>query len=157
VNEQESKRAFRPDSGTLLELFVFGADPELWQRALAYISANYLMVYSEDSVVTALPDMAEIFQSQETKSVCLEVLLPGFTVNAHFFCADEIEMNVLPEEIDSAEKAQALFQFMSGLASCLGKDVLMVPEYFSATEDELRRVAICIADALNGAIHFRPQ
>jgi len=48
-------------------------------------------------------------------------MLPGFTVNSHFFLTDEIELNLLPEEVNSREKADAVFALIKGIAQLLGR------------------------------------
>jgi len=76
----------------------------------------------------------------------LEILLPGFTVNCHFLPTSDIEMNVNPEDIDSFQKAEAVFQLMSDMAVQLNREVYLVPEFGSATRENIRSLALCVAD-----------
>jgi hypothetical protein len=75
----------------------------------------------------------------------LEIMLQGFTLNSHFTSTNQIQLNVLPEDVNSAEKADAVFHLMRGVANALDKHVFLTPELGSATDDELRQNALCVA------------
>jgi hypothetical protein len=145
---------FAPDDGLLLDIKVFDAGPRDWEKLLLYLTTQYLVVYSENRVVTPQPDFATIWHRTKEKAVQLEIMLPGFTVRAHIFQTEEIEMDLRPEEVDSNEKACAVFELMSGTASELGKEVFLIPEYASATQQQLREMAICSADPRTGKIKY---
>lgn len=129
--------------------------PESWQHLLDYLSGNYVLIYSEDGAETQLPDIESIWQAYDEKSLALEIMLPGFTVNSHFSSKNFIEMNLLPEDVDSSEKAEAVFQLLSGMASVLETKVFLTPVFGSATFDKLRELSICIADPKSNSISCR--
>lgn len=85
----------------------------------------------------------------------LEILLLGFTINSHFFLTEEIKLDLLPEDVNSAGKAESVFALMRGVAGLLEKEVFLIPEHGSANELELKRMAVCSCDPTTGAIILR--
>lgn len=145
---------FEPDEGSLLQVMVFDTASQDWQCMLQILQTKYVTVYSEDGTVTNLPPIDQIWLTRLQKSLTFEILLPGFTVNTHFFTPEEIELNILPDDIDSQEKANAFFEFMLLMADTLGRNVYLAPEHGSASSEELRKMAICVAEPGRPAIHF---
>jgi len=66
-----------------------------------------------------------------------------------------MEMDVLPEDVNTSEKAQWVFDFMVAIARLLSKEVFLTPEFGSATQTELKDSALCLADPQNGSIRHR--
>jgi hypothetical protein len=98
--------------------------------------------------------LATIWERAKEAAVQVEIMLVGFVVKAHFFQTQEIEMDLRPEDVDSEEKANAVFELMSRTAIELGKEVFLIPEYASATREQLKRMAICSADPVSGRITY---
>lgn len=146
-DEYRYREIFVPDSGALLDILVFDVTEHHWQSLFSFLSTNYELKYLEDGVVQPLPELNEIWQRADQKALTLQIILPGFTANAFFFGRDQIELDVLPEDITSAEKADAVFKLMKGLARTLDKEVFMVQEQGGASDEELRKMAICSCDA----------
>jgi hypothetical protein len=153
-DEHRYREIFAPDSRALLDIFVFEVTPNHWQSLLDFLAGNYQLVYLEDGVAASRPDFSTIWQRCGKKAVTLQVLLPAFTVNTHFFLIDQIEMDVLPEDVDSSEKADAVFTLMKCIARLLGKEVFMVQEHGSATDEELKRMAVCSCGPIDAEIKF---
>lgn len=139
----EWQRIFEPDSRSLLDIWVFDIGLADWQVLLNWLQSNYPIAYSEDSATAALPSVEEIWKRQNSGTQLLRIDLGGFTVNTHFFSADEIEMNVLPEDVDSRAKAESVFRLAIGMARVLKKEVTFAPEYGSASAAELKAIAFC--------------
>jgi hypothetical protein len=146
LSNKNYRDIFRPDDRALQEIVVFDVDSHDWQHLLEYLARNYLVVYTEDGHQVALPSIEGIWSAQTERSVTLEIVLAGFTINCHFVVRDQITMNVLPEDVDSQAKADAVLHLMVELAGVLNKEVFLTPEFGSAEPDELRRMAICFAD-----------
>lgn len=123
--------------------YVFGVTVDDWQDLLKFFSANYVLNYSEDGISRPLPQFATIRGISKGKAITLEVLLPGFTINTHFFSDDLIQLNLLPEEVDSREKADAVFALMKNVSRLMRKSVYLVPEHGSAMPEELKHMAVC--------------
>ncbi len=49
-------------------------------------------------------------------------------MNCHFFCVEEIELDLLPNEVDTEEKAEAVFEFMAEVGRMLMREVVLTPE-----------------------------
>ena len=145
---------FKPDAGTLLDIMVFNVQVKDWQHLLASLSKRYSLFYSEDGVSKSLPHADSIFQARLQRSVMLEIMLPGFTLNSYFFLDSEIEIDLRPEDINSEEKAAAVFEFMMDISKYLGKEVFLTPEYGSGSVDKRRELALCVANSSKG-LKFR--
>jgi hypothetical protein len=72
----------------------------------------------------------------------------------HFFVHDQIEIDVLPDDIDCRERADAIFMLMKCIARLLAKEVFMVRECGSFTGEELKQMAVCSCDPINAEIRL---
>jgi hypothetical protein len=149
------KRIFAPDDGLLLDIWVFDTAVKDWQLTLDHLAAKYSCVYSEDGNITSLPSADVIARRRNEVSVSFEVMLYGLTVNCHFFETGRIEMDVLPENVNSSEKSQAVLDFMKDIATVLKKVVYLVPERGSASSKELQELAVCVVDPTDQSIRSR--
>jgi hypothetical protein len=82
-------------------------------------------------------------------------MLIGFTVNCYFFLVNEIELDLLPNDVNSWDSAEQVFKLMKDIASILKKDVFLTPEHDTANAEELRNMAVAIADAIDGSVRSR--
>jgi hypothetical protein len=126
-----------------------------WQLLLDDLAAKYVSVYSEDGVATSLPRATALWQKKNDKSLSLEVLLGGFTINCHFFDDSQVQFNLLPEDVDSLEKAETVFGFMKELSLLLHKEVLLTPEFGGAKPEDLCKFAVCVAEPTGQSITSR--
>jgi len=145
---------FEPDHKTLADIWVFDATPSDWRTLLDWACQEYRTTYEEDGTPAALPSLDSIWERQKAATQLFRIDIGGVDANAHFFSRSEIEIDVLPEEIDSPAKAILVFNLMSGIARVLKKEVVLAPEYGSATSKELRAMAACSADPVSGALRF---
>jgi carbon-monoxide dehydrogenase small subunit len=141
------KKIFEPDHGTLLDVWVLNGNPADWQALLDWACQKYQTTYLEDGTETTLPSFGTIFERAQTVTPLLRIDLGGISVNAHFFSTDEIELDVLPENVDSEAKATAVFKLMTGMARLLRKQVVLTAEHVSRDARQLRAMALCIADS----------
>jgi hypothetical protein len=155
LNGETSRRIFAPDSGSLLDIWVFGTTSNDWQLLLNYLSAEYVSVYSEDGNITSSPRAEVILRRRNEASVTLEVMLCGFTVNCHFFETGRIEMNLLPEDVNTPDKVEAVFELVTAIATLLNKEVFLVPEFGGASNEKLRELAVCVVDPRDYSIRSR--
>jgi len=68
---------------------------------------------------------------------------------------NEINIDLLPEDVDSWAKAEIVFEFMKALASHLSRPILLTGENASATQEWSERHAICVVDAISNEMSFR--
>jgi hypothetical protein len=153
-DEHRYREIFVPDSGALLDIIVFGATDDDWRSLLGFLSANYELTYLEDGIAAPLPELSIIWQRSEQQSLTLQILLRGFIANTFFFSTDQIQLDILPEDINSAERAEAVFTLMKGISRSLNKQVFLVQEHGSASDEELRNMAICFCDPVNAEIRM---
>jgi hypothetical protein len=151
------KDIFIPDGGALLDIRIFDVTPDDWQRLLDYLASHYAVTYEENGVPKPLPKFDVVLEKLKTTNVSLKITLPGLTVNCHLFDANQVEMDVLPEDVDSASKAESVFELMTAIARLLNKEVLLTPEFASADPEKLRSLALCSIDPKTGDIKCYPQ
>ena len=145
-DEHRYREIFVPDCGSLIDIRTFDVTADDWQSLLNFLFANYLLSYSGANVVQEIPQFSSIWKMREEEPVSIQILLPGFTVNMHFFADDEIEMDVLPEDINSHEKAEAVFTLVKNIARLLKKEVFLLGETSISEPEELKQMAICFCD-----------
>jgi hypothetical protein len=140
------KKIFVSDQGALLDIRAFHMMPKDWDAVLSYLPKHYHISYSEDGRPMTIPSFSEIKERNETAVILMKIHLSGVTVNCHFFNVDQIDMDVLPEDVDSESKAQSVFNLMSELSRLLNKSVFLVPESSHDSPALLQESAICWSD-----------
>jgi hypothetical protein len=141
------KEVFAPDSGMLLEVRVYDTTPDDYDRLLGALAARYRVLYFEDEKSKALPDYATILRRRDAISISIAINVAGVDVRCYFWEENEINLDLRPEDVDSAEKADGIFDFMKTIATTLNKRVLLTAENASATEQWSEQHAICAFDA----------
>ncbi|WP_374517819.1 hypothetical protein [Undibacterium squillarum] len=58
----------------------------------------------------------------------LQIYVAGATVNCHFFITSEIELDISPRDVQSAEVHDEILSFIEALATTIGKEALLTPE-----------------------------
>jgi aerobic-type carbon monoxide dehydrogenase small subunit (CoxS/CutS family) len=142
--------------GSLRDIWVFGVGRSDLQALLEWLNSKYPITYSsysEGSLQTTLPNLEMVFAQHANDPHFLRVDLGKFAVNIHFFSCEDFEMDVRPEDIDSAEKAESIFRLMSEIGRFLKKEVILAPEWANSTPDELRAMALCSASP-TGSLSF---
>ena len=154
MNQTDWKEIFAPNDGMLLNIIAFDTKLNDWRHLFGLLSALYTFTYSEDDAEKELPDIELIFHRRQEASTCLRINAAGISINCHFFGEEPMDFDVLPEEVDSPEKAKAVFDFMTKLAIALSREVFLFPEFGSGERDTLLPMTICSADAGTGKIKF---
>lgn len=93
---------------------------------LDYVSKYYAISHSEDGHGKPLLSYDLILERSKLAAVSLVISLSGVAANCHFFEVDHMEMDVLPEDVNTPEKAQSVFEFMIAIARLLKKEVFTV-------------------------------
>jgi hypothetical protein len=73
----------------------------------------------EDSESKDLPDYNTIISRRNLVATMLELNIAGVQVRCWFAEDDEIDFDLLPDEVDSQEKAERVFGLMSTVAETL--------------------------------------
>ena len=149
------KKIFASNEGMLLDIVVCDTSIDDWQALLDHLRAGYTCVYSENGVAVPLPRAEVIFERRNQVSVSLECMLMGFTVNCYFFLAHEIELDLLPNAIKSANTAKQVFQLMKEISAIFKKTVFLAPEHGNTNVEELQNIALALVDTADGSIRSR--
>ncbi|HKO41927.1 MAG TPA: hypothetical protein VJU84_01450 [Pyrinomonadaceae bacterium] len=116
--------------GSLRDIYVLETTNDDWQKLLTFLnSGKYKVAYELDSTEKPLPsDFSEIQKCMGEVRQLLSIYIEGVRLNCHFFCTDEIELDLAPNEVDTEETAEAIFRFMAEIGRLLEKEVILTPE-----------------------------
>ena len=145
---EQAKSAFVRD-GSLRDLYVLDTTVEDWRSLFDFVrGSTYGLRFRHGDDWRPVPaDPDGFFAGQSEWTTLLSIDVSGFAVNAHFFETDQIELDIEPSEVQTPERAEALFEFMRDLARALGKPVRLTPENcrdyvlieYDPASDELRK------------------
>jgi hypothetical protein len=116
--------------GSWRDVYVLNTTIDDWQRVLdalmAFIPAPVLTF---DGEAIAFPlSAAAIFQRRENCSPLLSLAVGNVRLNCNFFQDDEIEFDLDPREVNSADDLESIKTFMRVLASRTGKTAILTHE-----------------------------
>jgi hypothetical protein len=116
--------------GSLRDIYVLDTQLQDWCAAANFIARRYRFEFTGGWQEAIFPrDIGQLFPTgPERQLTALSLDVSGVRVNCHFFTADEIEFDLDPAEVSDPSRLDGLFAFMKGLASAVGKDVLLTPE-----------------------------
>jgi len=116
--------------GSLRDIYVLDTQLQDWAAAANFIARRYRFEFTGAWQEASFPsDIERLFPTDpESPLTTLSLDVSGVRVNGHFFTAHEIEFDLDPAEVSDPSRLDGLFAFMKGLASAVGKDVLLTPE-----------------------------
>jgi hypothetical protein len=132
--EWERHKSLFASDGSLRDIYVRGTDVADWQRLLDFLRAGaytlrYIVIGDAKREPQPLPEQIEaIFARPHDAYVALLIDEPQLGLVCHFFCPDEIELDLDPRAIDSEARLDRLRGFMRALGRLLGKEVILTPE-----------------------------
>lgn len=130
----EQWKSFAPEfyrDGSLRDIYVFNTLLDDWINVARFIvDQGYRISFSGAWTESAFPpDIGTLFPTgPESELTLLSIDVSRVYINCHFFSPQEIEFDLNPAEMSDSAKLAAIFDFMSGLANAVGKDVVMTPE-----------------------------
>jgi hypothetical protein len=129
----EQWKAFEAEffqDGSLRDIYVLDTQLQDWRAAAEFINRQYKFEFTGPWQEANFPrDLKRLFAtSQESGMTSLFLDVSGVRVTSHFFTIYEIEFDIDPAEVTDPFKLDRLFAFMKGLASAVGKDVILTPE-----------------------------
>jgi hypothetical protein len=134
IDWQEARAAFEWD-GSLRDIYVVDTDRGDWEQLLAFLPGSSwpweFTIGDEPAVLPA--DVAALLSDQgaaspHQNSPSLRVDVAGVILHCHFFWPDEIEFDLDPRQVVSAEKLSALTDFMATIGRLLDRSVILTPE-----------------------------
>lgn len=116
--------------GSLRDIYVRETTAGDWEKLISFLkSGKYKVTYELDSTESALPtDFNDIRKYMGVSVQLLSVYIEDIRLNCHFFCTEEIELDLLPSEVETEEKAETILRFMAEIGRLLEKEVILTPE-----------------------------
>lgn len=113
------------DNGSLRDIYVEQTNQDDWTSLWNFVKSLSKRTLSIDGEQTDnIPDdVANIFKARKDKSIYISIDYKGVAFVCHFFCIEEIEVDVSPRQINNLSEAKAVFEFMESLSNLLRKDV----------------------------------
>lgn len=152
------REAFAPDSGTLLEIRVYGTSEADYRMLLSFLDSNFSIRYFRNGIESEkVPDYDRILKDYESVSAFVAIDV-GVLVNLWFYSADEINLDLLPDDVDSVTKAERIINFMQVISTLLNKRVLLTAENASADQEwSEQHCIVSIAPPPDGSVQYHPE
>lgn len=115
------------EDGSLRDIYVFDTTVKDWQCIMDYfISAHVTNTFYVDGEPHSIPKLStDIFLDRQ---FMWSIEYEGILFNTHFFGVTEIEFDVNPSDVKTADKANHVVMFMTKLAQLTNKAVVLTPE-----------------------------
>lgn len=112
--------------GSLRDIYIHRTTTADWQWLLNRVDALG-SGYTFDGIGAALPSVVDLFENR-SGSHLLSFHIGNVALCCHFFVADEIEIDIQPNEVQSEEQHDAVLGFVAELAKALDKPASITPE-----------------------------
>ncbi len=139
---QSVQSAFNVD-GALRDIYICPSSESLWNEFIALVrSGTFRHEFWHGEANLDLPrEFREVKRLQLTDPTILKVFLPNLVqINCHFFCEEEIEMDIDPREVRDEGAFQSLLHFLRVVSATLKRDVRVT--YENSPEDEIFAVRL---------------
>lgn len=116
--------------GSLRDIYVCNSTAHDWQKFVTFVhEQKYQTTYELEGIETPLPhNFEEIHKRMGELHQLLSINVKSVRLNCHFFWIEEIELDLLPNEVNTEEQAEAVFEFMAEVGRALDKEVILTPE-----------------------------
>lgn len=114
--------------GSLRDIYAFKTTVDHWTRLLSLSSCLGEVAYFCDGEEAPLPSTANSIFDDADRLHLLRFNLGGPVINAHFFVADEIEMDFDPREITSQADLDLVLNFCAKIGKAIKRDIVITPE-----------------------------
>lgn len=112
--------------GSFRDVYVHDVSSEDWS-ALHALIGRYPYRYSFEGAAESLPDARSIFAKREGTHL-VAIAIGAASLNCHYFELSEIELDIDPREVRTAETHFAVLRFIEELAHATGKVVSVTAE-----------------------------
>jgi predicted RNA-binding protein Jag len=121
------------EDGSLLDIYVLHTSAEDWRKWIELVNGKYkVSFYNGQTGQTTDKIDFEAVQAHWTRKTDFTngaiITIGNFTVNCHFFGADEIENDVCPREIQSPDNHHQLMEYLTNISNQLDKKVILTTE-----------------------------
>lgn len=121
---------FEPDGG-LRDIYVRNANAQVWCAFLSKLAVGPFQFRTSHGVVAIklVSSFGEALRLSASDPVLLQIQLKtGLLLNCHFFCEDEIELDVDPRQVTDGVEFADLLEFVQWLANAVGERVIVTYE-----------------------------
>lgn len=125
-------KAFYVD-GSLRDIYVLGTTLGDWQKLLAFLRASaYFVEFIVTGEVRSLPEsIEEVFALVHKHGGMVRVDEKNLALHCYFYTYDEMEFDLDPRAINSAQQLSRLLDFIRTIGNLLKKPVILTPENVS--------------------------
>lgn len=124
---KDVSRIFEAD-GSLRDVIVYKTSVSDWDRLIRLSLLLGDVSYERDGATAMLPTSAAQMLEDAEHTHCMRIDLGGPVANAHFFTAEEIELDLDPSEIGSQAALDKVQDFCSKLGRELKRNVAITEE-----------------------------
>lgn len=142
------------NDGQLLDINVFRTNANDWQTLLDSLPGLYACRYLQDGAEFPLPTYSTIREVGQVATVLLSIDIDGMKVNTHFFATEDIQFDILPKEVSTADKGDRIIRFMQIVSRLLDKDVYLNEEDRGASEELLKEHALGLVESAGNAFRL---
>ena len=150
------REAFAPDSGTLLDIRVYGTSDDDYRTLLSFLNSRVAAQYVREGVEGGIPEYETILKDYENVSAFVRIDI-GVQINLWFHCVDEMNLDLLPDDIDSLTKAERVVNFMRDVSMLLKKRVLLTAENASADQEWSEKHCIISVNPTSESVVYHPE
>ncbi|MBA4751512.1 MAG: hypothetical protein H2055_04695 [Sphingopyxis sp.] len=120
---------FEPDGG-LRDIYILNASLPVWENIWALLRTDPdLLEFWIDGDRTDPPsDLQKIFEHRASHGFLATYRLGTMSLNCHFFGADEVELDLDPQEVRSAADGELLERFLTQMGRATSQEVVLTPE-----------------------------
>ncbi len=132
--------------GSLRDIYAVDTTIADWSRLLNLSSSLGEGAYFRDGEEAPIPSSANSIFDDVDHSHLLQINLGGPVINAHFFIADEMELDLDPSQITSQADLDLVLDFCAKIGQEIKRDIKITPEntpevtyiYFSVDQETWR-------------------
>jgi hypothetical protein len=130
--------------GSLRDIYVLNTSREDWQKWIDFVNGNYGIEFHycdhKGNRLTSEKIISKyVFNSWDrindfTNDVTIKI--GDIIVKCHFFCEEEIENDIDPNEVKTIEDHYLVINYLKSISKILDKEVILTIENYSVVGDE---------------------
>jgi len=114
--------------GALRDIYVLNTSAADWQRMIELVR-DYAPEFAIGGQSADFPaEMRSLWQDKTAETSFMRFKISGIMFHCFFYQEEEIEFDIEPREVASAEHLEALLGFLRRLGDVLGKTVILTSE-----------------------------
>ncbi|MFC6095614.1 hypothetical protein ACFPVY_03060 [Flavobacterium qiangtangense] len=135
INWEEIKWIFKPD-GAYRDIYVENVSIQEWKILVDYLNNNHIIKFGptgKNKIINKIEKkyVCELLidEAKELECRTASILIEKIIINTHFFYDKEIEFDIDPIEINSANAFKNIINFMNDISKILGRKVILTGEF----------------------------